>query len=48
MGGIPCQIDEMIQNIGKEQTDYYPFEEIINNVETPEEAYKILKSNIIS
>ena len=43
MGGIPCQTDEMIQNIGEEDSEYYTFEQSLNNVESPEEAYKILK-----
>ena len=43
MGGIPCQIDEMIQNIAEDETEYYPFEQSLNNVESPEDAYNILK-----
>ena len=43
MGGIPCQIDEMIQNIAEDDAEYYTFEQSLNNVESPEDAYKILK-----
>ena len=43
MGGIPCQVDEMIQNIAEDETEYYPFDQALINVESPEEAYSILK-----
>ena len=43
MGGVPCQVDEMVPTISEVEKEYYPFEEMLNNVETPEEAYKILK-----
>jgi len=42
MGGIPCQIDKMIQNISEEDFEY-TFEQSLNNVESPEDAYNILK-----
>jgi len=43
MGGIPCQVDEMIQNIAENEAEYYPFDQALVNVESPEEAYSILK-----
>jgi len=46
MGGIPCQIDEMIQKIDEDDTEYYTFEQSLNNVESPEDAYKVLKEKI--
>ena len=46
MGGIPCQIDEMIQNIAEDETEYYPFEQALDSVESPEEAYNVLKENL--
>ena len=45
MGGVPCQVDEMIPTISTDN-EYYRFEEILKNVETPEEAYKILKKAV--
>jgi hypothetical protein len=45
IGGIPCQADEMIPSVNS--NDYYSFEEILQDVESPVEAYKILKENVI-
>jgi len=48
IGGIPCQADEMIPFIKNRTGDgLCPFEKMLQNVETPEEAYKILKDNVI-
>ena len=46
MGGVPCQIDEMVPTISEMEKEHYQFEEILNNVETPGEAYKILKKAV--
>jgi len=42
MGGVPCQIDEMIPTMSTEN-EFYHFEQMLKNVDTPDEAYKILK-----
>ncbi len=43
MGGIPCQIDEMIPHTSNRfGTDVCPFEKMLTDVISPEEAYKIL------
>lgn len=48
IGGIPCQADEMIPFIVNNNTNYLSsFEKMLQNVESPEEAYKILKGNVI-
>ena len=48
IGGIPCQADEMIPYIKNRSGDgLCPFEKMLQNVELPEEAYKILKDNVI-
>ena len=48
IGGIPCQADEMIPYIKNRSGDgLCPFENILQNVESPEEAYKILKDKVI-
>ena len=48
IGGIPCQADEMIPFIKNRSGDgLCPFEEMLQNVELPEEAYKILKDKVI-
>jgi hypothetical protein len=48
IGGITCQVDEMISFIKNENyKDFGKFEEMVRNVESPEEAYKILKENVI-
>lgn len=44
IGGIPCQVDEMIPFIKNKSGDgLCPFEKMLKNVESPDEAYKILK-----
>jgi len=48
IGGIPCQADEMIPFIVNNNSNYLSsFEKMLQNVESPEEAYKILKGNVI-
>jgi hypothetical protein len=48
IGGIPCQTDEMIPFIKNRNGDgLCPFEKMLKNVESPEEAYKILNENVI-
>lgn len=48
MGGIPCQVDQLIPSItNKEGNGLYPFEKMLKNVTSPEEAYKILKEKVI-
>lgn len=48
IGEIPCQIDEMIPVIKNKTGDgLCPFEKMLKNVESPEEAYKILKEKAI-
>jgi hypothetical protein len=49
MGGVPCQVDELIPFIKKgESGGLYPFEEMLTDIDSPEEAYKILKENILN
>lgn len=48
VGGIPCQADEMIPFITNRSGDgLCPFEKMLQDVESPEEAYKILKDKVI-
>ena len=48
IGGIPCQADEMIPFIKNDNIDSLStFEKMVKNVESPEEAYNILKYNVI-
>jgi len=47
MGCIPCQVDKMIPFIqNKDGNDYCQFEKMLKDVDSPEEAYKILKNEI--
>ena len=47
MGGIPCQVDELIPKImNRYQNGPCPFEEMLKDVTLPEEAYSILKKNL--
>lgn len=47
IGGIPCQVDEMIPAIKNKSGDgLCPFEKMLKNVERPDEAYKILKEKV--
>ena len=48
MGGIPCQVDEMIPMIkNKSGDDMCPFEKMLGSIACPDEAYKILKEKIM-
>ena len=48
MAGIPSQIDEMIPYIkNRNGSDDCPFEKMLLNIDSPEEAYKILKEKIL-
>jgi hypothetical protein len=45
--GIPGQTDKMVPYIkNKNGDDMCPFEKMLKDIDTPEEAYKILKDNI--
>ena len=49
IGGIPCQADEMIPFIKNNNSNCLSsYEKMLKNVELPEEAYKILKDNVIN
>jgi hypothetical protein len=46
MGGVPCKVDELIPLIKKENGDDLSlFEQMLKDVISPEEAYKILKKS---
>lgn len=48
MGGIPCQIDKMIPFIQNKTGDNIcPFEKMLSDVDSPDEAYKILKEKLL-
>jgi len=48
MGGIPCQIDQMIPFIQNENgNDICSYEKMLKDVESPDEAYKILKDKLM-
>lgn len=48
MGGVPCQIDKMIPYIQDRNGDKIcPFEKMLKDVDSPEEAYKILKDRLL-
>ena len=48
MGGVPCQVDKMIPFIQKRNgSDLSIFEKILANVNSPEEAYTILKEKLL-
>ena len=47
IGGIACQVDEMIPYINnRDGTGLCPFEKMLEGITSPDEAYKILKNNI--
>lgn len=49
IGGIICQADEIIPFIKNRNEDgLCPFEKMLQNVESPDKAYKILKENVIT
>ena len=48
INGIPCQVDEMIPFIkNRDGTGMCPFEEMLSEVEKPDEAYSIIKNQIL-
>ena len=48
IGGIPCQVDKVIPFIqNKSKEGYCPFEKMLEDVESSEMAYKILKENVL-
>ena len=48
MGGIPCQIDQLIPQItNKSGNGLCPFEKLLRDVNEPEEAYNILRKKVI-
>ena len=48
MGNVPCQIDKMIPNVENiNRDDFLSSEKMLTNVVDPEEAYKILKENVL-
>lgn len=48
MGGVPCQVDELIPFIKNRANDgLCPFEKMLKDVTSPEEAYKILKEKVL-
>ncbi|KYK25874.1 hypothetical protein AYK20_04275 [Thermoplasmatales archaeon SG8-52-1] len=47
MGGVPCQVDKLIPIIKNRTGDgLCPFEKILKDVISPEEAYQILKDKV--
>jgi len=47
MGGVPCQVDELIPFIkNKACDDLCPFEKMLKDIDDPEEAYKVLNQKI--
>ena len=48
MGSVPCQVDELIPKImNRYQDGPCPFEEMLKDVESPDEAYSILKEKLM-
>lgn len=48
MGGVPCQVDQLIPSIkNRDGNGLCPFEKMLKDVTSPEEAYKILKEKVI-
>jgi len=49
MGGVPCQVDELIPFINNRAGDgLCPFEKMLKDIESPDEAYNLLKQKILS
>ena len=47
MGGIPCQVDELIaQNMIAGTENDMPFEKLLKDITSPEEAYGVLKEKV--
>ena len=48
MGGVPCQVDELIPFLkDSDCSDLCIFENMLKDVVSPDEAYKILKQKVI-
>lgn len=45
IGGIPCQADEMISSVNT--NNLYSYDDMLQNVESPDDAYRILKGYVI-
>jgi len=49
MGGIPCQVDNLIPKIMNHKgDDSCPFEKLLKTIISPDEAYKILNDKIMN
>ena len=49
MGGVPCQVDELIPFIKNRDGDSLcPFEKMLKDITSPEEGYKILKEKMLA
>lgn len=49
MGGVTCQVDELIPFINNRAGDgLCPFEKMLRDIESPEEAYNLLKQKILN
>jgi len=49
MGGIPCQVDELIPFIQNRSKDgMCPFEKMLKDIDSPEEAYGILMEKVLN
>lgn len=46
MAGIPSEIDEMITHVNNRDDNKNFFDELLDGVDSPDEAYKILKEKI--
>ena len=48
MGGVPCQVDKMIPFIeNRSGDDICPFEKMLTDIVSPNEAYNILKEKLL-
>lgn len=48
MGGVPCQVDELIpQNMITNDDNNLTYEKFLEDVTSPEEAYNILKEKVL-
>ena len=49
MGGIPCQVDELVPFIQNRSKDgMCPFEKMLKDIDSPEEAYDILMEKVLN
>lgn len=47
MGGVPCQVDEMVPNIeSAKDKEMCPFEDVIDGSESSEEVYNLVKKEL--